>query len=237
VRLAGLYGWFYTNPKDDTQMATLFAMEAQQGFTYPKTLAEEFKPARIADFVGLEKQRKIMANLVKNPRPCALLFRGATGTGKTSLAYAFANELSADVWHVGSQDCKVDRLKEVSARCWYVPSAGLQSFHVVIVDEADKMSDASQLYLLSKLDGSEPCPNTIWIFTCNSTDGLEKRFLDRCIPVPDFNTYGASEAIAELLARVWQAKAPSATAPNFKKLASGSVRESLQRLESELLAV
>jgi len=218
-------------------MATLFAMEAQQGLDFPKPLTEEFKPARIAEFVGLEKQKKILASLAKNPRPCGLLFRGATGTGKTSMAYALASELSADVWHVGSQDCKVDRLKEISARCWYVPSAGLRSFHVVIVDEADKMSDAAQLYLLSKLDGTDPCPSTIWIFTCNGTEGLEKRFLDRCIPLPDFNSYGAVNEIADLLARVWSIKAPSATCPNFKKLASGSVRESLQRLESELLGV
>jgi DNA polymerase III delta prime subunit len=166
-----------------------------------------------------------------------LLFKGSSGTGKTSLAYAFAAELDADVWHVGSQDCKVDRLKEISARCFYVPKAGLQSFHVVIVDEADVMSDAAQKYLLSKLDGTENCPNTIWIFTCNSTEGLEERFLSRCLVLPDFNSYGAGDEIAGFLARVWKAKAGTAEAPNFKKLACGNVRESLQRLETELLAV
>jgi replication-associated recombination protein RarA len=215
---------------------TLFA-EPQAALGFPKPLTEEFKPVRIAEFVGLEKQKKILGNLAKNPRPCALLFKGSSGTGKTSLAYAFASELNADVWHVGSQECKVDRLKEIVARCYYVPSAGLQSFHVVIVDEADVMSDASQKYLLSKMDGTESCPNTIWIFTCNGTDGLEERFLSRCIVLPDFNSYGAGNEIADFLARVWQAKAPCATAPNFKKLACGNVRESLQRLETELLAV
>jgi replication-associated recombination protein RarA len=218
-------------------MATLFCMEAQTAISFPRSLTEEFKPTRIAEFVGLDKQKKILANLVKNPRPCALLFKGSSGCGKTSLAYAFAAELNADIWHVGSEECRVDRLKEIVARCYYVPSAGLHSFHCVIVDEADVMSDASQKYLLSKLDGTEPCPNTIWIFTCNSVERFEDRFLSRCLVLPDFNGYGASADVCELLARIWRVKAGQAEAPNFKRMASGNVREALQRLESELLAV
>lgn len=91
-------------------------------------------------------------------------------------------------------------------------------------------------YLLSKLDSSEACPNTIWIFTCNATDKLEERFLSRCIKL-DFNSYGSGSEIADLLARVWKDKAGDAPCPNFKRLACGNVRESLQRLESELLSV
>jgi replication-associated recombination protein RarA len=216
---------------------TLFQMEAQTGMEFPKPLTEEFKPVRLADFVGLEKQKKILANLAKAPRPCALLFKGSSGTGKTSMAYAFAAELDADVWHIGSQECKVEKLQETVARCHYVPRAGLKAFHVVICDEADCMSDAAQKYLLSKLDGTEACPNTIWIFTCNAVENFADRFLSRCIALPDFNSYGSGDAIADFLARVWQAKAPSATCPNFKKIACGNVRESLQRLETELLGV
>jgi hypothetical protein len=128
-------------------------------------------------------------------------------------------------------------LKEIVARCYYVPSAGLNSFHVVICDEADCASPAAQNYLLSKLDGTEPCPSTIWIFTCNSVERFEDRFISRCIVLPDFNGYGASAEVCDLLARVWNLKAPDAVAPNFKRMASGNVCEALQRLESELLAV
>lgn len=220
----------------ESQQNALFEMESQTALGFPKPLTEEFKPARLADFVGLEKQRKILAGFLARPYPVAMLFKGSSGTGKTSMAYALANELDATVWHVGSQDCRVDRLKEISNHCNYIPQAGLHGFHVVIVDEADVMSDAAQKYLLSKTDGTEPCPNTIWIFTCNGTDGLEERFLSRCTIKLEFNSYGAGDAIAEFLAKVWCVKAPSATAPNFKKLACGNVRESLQKLEVELLA-
>jgi len=46
-----------------------------------------------------------------------------------------------------------------------------------------------------------------------------------------------AKPIAEFLARIFREKAGDATAPNFKKLACGNVRESLQRLETELLAI
>jgi replication-associated recombination protein RarA len=218
-------------------MATLFAMDSQTAMDYGRPLTEEFKPTRIADFVGLEKQKRILSNFVKAPKPCAMLFKGASGTGKTALGQALANELDATLWHIGSQECRVDKLAEIVAHCHYIPKAGLKGFHLVLVDEADVMSDAAQKYLLSKLDGTEPCPSTIWVFTANDTERLEERFLSRCTVKLDFNSYGSGDAIADFLARVWNVKAGNAEAPNFKRLACGNVRESLQRLETELLAV
>jgi hypothetical protein len=49
----------------------------------------------------------------------------------------------------------------------------------VIADEADRMTPAAQLALLSKLDAMDAPPNTSWVCSCNATDGLEPRFLSR----------------------------------------------------------
>ena len=208
-------------------MATI-AME------FPKSLTEEFRPRTIADFVGLEKPKKVLSRLAEQPRECALLFQGSPGTGKTTMAQAFAAQLGAEFHHIGSQECKLDSLQELSRICQFVPLSG--GWHVVLVDEADVMSDAAQKYLLSKLDSTASCPKTIWVFTCNSVDKLEERFLSRTLKL-DFNSYGAGTEIADLLAHIWKQKAGDAPAPNLKRLACGNVRESLQRLEVELLAV
>jgi replication-associated recombination protein RarA len=208
---------------------TTIAME------FPKSLTEEFRPTRIEDFVGLEKPKKILAKLAANPRECALLFIGAPGTGKTSMAQAFATAIGGELHHIPAQECKLDSLQELSRMCSYVPLTG--GWHICLVDEGDCMSDAAQKYLLSRLDSAAPLPKTIWIFTANAVDRLEERFLSRCLKL-DFGSYGSGGEIAALLERIWKAKAPAdAERPAFKRLACSNVRESLQRLETELLAV
>jgi replication-associated recombination protein RarA len=202
-------------------------------FAFPQPLAEKYRPRRIAEFAGLEKQRKILSKLAAHPYPSAWLFVGPPGVGKTSMALAIAEEMRAETHHIGSQQCRLDVLEETVRRCHYVPLSG--GFHVVICDEADAMSDAAQKYLLSKLDSSEPVPNTIWIFTCNATDRLEARFLSRC-RVLEFSSYGLNGSLVELLRRIWQTEASGAPEPNFSKLSQGNnVRESLMRLELEMM--
>jgi DNA polymerase III gamma/tau subunit len=222
----------------ESQQNGLFEMESQMGFSVPVSLVEEYRPKLIKDFLGLERPKKVLSALVQAPRSCAILMCGTSGSGKTTLAQAFAVELEATVWDVNSQECNVDRLREVCFHCSFVPRKGLMGYHVVICNEADCMSDAAMKFLLSKLDSSGQMKNVIWIFTCNSTERLEAdggRFVSRCLRL-DFNSYGSGGEIADLLARIWSAKAGDSPAPNFKKIACGNVRESLQRLEIELLS-
>src|SRR5690348_15502924 len=141
-------------------MAALFAAP-QASLAFPQSLTEAYKPQTIQEFCGLEKQKRILEKLAANPKPCAILFQGGPGTGKTSIAYAFGRQIGAEIHHIGSQEANVDGVKEVVRMCQYVPLSG--GFHVVIMDEADRMSPATQLYLLSKLDGTEAVPQTIWI--------------------------------------------------------------------------
>lgn len=201
---------------------------------FPQSLTEAYKPQTLTEFCGLEKQRKILTNLAANPRPCALLFEGASGTGKTSMAYAFARAIGAEVKHIGSQEATVENVKEVVRMCHYVPLSG--GWHVVIIDEVDRASSATQLYLLSKLDGTEPCPNTVFVFTANETESLQDRFLSRTIRLPKFNAYGASESVRQLLSRIWRERAGDAPEPDYSRVPTSNVREAIQWMELELLA-
>jgi hypothetical protein len=150
---------------------------------------------------------------------------------------AIAASMPAELHHIPSQDCNLDRLKQVVATCHYIPRAGCR-MHVVLVDESDQMTPAAQLYLLSKLDSTAFPPNTIFIFTANETDRFERRFLERTMRV-DFSSYGNSKEVAEFIELVWDMEAPAgAERPNFARIVKecvGSVRASLMAVQRLLI--
>ena len=105
-------------------------------FAFPQSLADKYRPRTIADFVGLEKPKKILRKFAANPYPSAWLFVGPPGVGKTTMALALAEALSAELHHIPSQQCNVSAVEDVIRQCWYIPRSG---FHLVLVDEADRM--------------------------------------------------------------------------------------------------
>jgi DNA polymerase III gamma/tau subunit len=204
---------------------------------YPQALTAKYQPQTLGDFIGLEKSKKILSNFAANPYPHSFLFVGPSGTGKTTMAIALAKQLQGEVIHIPSQHCTVADVEDAIRRCWYVPMTP-GGFHIVLIDEADQMTDKAQLLFLSKLDATARPPQTIFIFTCNDTEKLEPRFLSRCLRV-EFSSYGLASDAAQFLAGIWQKEAPGAEEPNFEKLIKESrnnLRDALTRLESELLA-
>jgi len=209
----------------------------QSGFQFPQSLSEKYRPRTIGEFAGLEKPKKILSRLAQNPMPSAWLFVGPSGCGKTTMALALADAIPAEVHHIPSQNCNLETIERVRRICQYVPMSGYR-MHMVIVDEADRMTPAAQIALLSKLDATDSAPNTIWVFTCNATDGLEKRFLSRCHTL-EFSSYGISGEATKLLEKVWDAEGGSGERPNFGRMvkdAGNNLRDALMRLEVELMA-
>ena len=82
-------------------------------------------------------------------------------------------------------------------------------------------------------------PNTIFIFTCNGTAGLEPRFLSRCRTV-EFSSYGMASEIAAFLDRVWHSEGGNGNGPDLSRVVKDSrnnVRDALMTLEVELMAL
>jgi replication-associated recombination protein RarA len=199
-------------------------------------LSEKYRPHAIADFAGLDKPKRILSKFAASPYPSAWIFIGPPGVGKTTMALALTETLRAELHHIPSQQCNVVNVEDVIRKCWYVPESG--GFHLVLVDEADKMSNAAQLHFLSKLDATAFPPQTIFVFTCNATDGLEPRFLSRTRQI-EFSSYGLASEATRLLESIWQREANGASAPNFARIvkeSSNNVRDALMCLETELLA-
>lgn len=90
-------------------------------FAFPQPLAEKYRPRRIADFVGLERPKKIIGQFAANPYQSAWLFVGPPGVGKTSMALAVAAQIDAEIHHIPSQKCNAQAIDDTCHMCAYVP--------------------------------------------------------------------------------------------------------------------
>ncbi len=212
---------------------------SQVGFDFPASLAEKYRPHSLDDFIGLEKVRKVLTNFVARPtRNAAFLFCGPSGVGKTSAGIALCEALRGELHHIPSQQCNLERIERTVFNCWTIPKNG--TWHVVLIDEIDSASRAAQLALLSKTDATAFPPQTVFVFTCNSTEGLEPRFLSRTMQL-QFQSHGIAKDAAMLLERIWTQEAgETAEKPNFLRMVQDSknnVRDAVNSLQVELLAL
>src|SRR5262249_33534265 len=172
----------------------------QSDLTFPQSLTDKYRPDSIGSFAGLEKPKAVLQAFTQKPFPSAWLFVGPSGTGKTTMGLALAPAIPAELHHIASQDCTLETVERIRMTCQYVPISGTK-MHLVLVDEADRMSYPAQIAFLSKLDATDFPPNTVFVFTCNSVETLEKRFLSRC-RVLEFHKADSGDLTA-LLASVW----------------------------------
>jgi len=210
--------------------------ETQSNLNFPMSLAEKYRPRALSDFVGLEKIKRTLSKFAAQPYPSAWLAVGPAGCGKTSAGLALCETMHAELHKIPSQQCNIAAVEEVIRVCHYVSQFG--GMHFVLVDEADKMSAAAALHFLSKLDATGFPPQTVFYFTCNSTEGLEPRFLSRTRQL-EFSSYGMAGEASQLLAKVWECEAGNAPAPNFAQIVRdcrNNLRDCLMTLETEILA-
>ena len=87
----------------------------QTDLLFPQSLAEKYRPVRIADFIGLERPKKILSAFCKGPASGAWLFVGPSGVGKSTMALALATELAAELHKIPSRNATLRPSKIPSA--------------------------------------------------------------------------------------------------------------------------
>ena len=97
---------------------------------------------RIADFIGLDRPKKVLSEFCKRPSSGAWLFVGPSGVGKSTMALALALEQQAELHKIPSQKCNAQTIEDTVRHCWYAPLTP-GGFHIVLADEADQMTSAT----------------------------------------------------------------------------------------------
>ncbi len=229
-------------------MSQLFPTQSA-AVKYAQSLTDKYCPETIEFFIGLEKPKRIISRLLREPKPDSYIFVGPSGTGKTSVAMAIARELPAELIHTSASKCTIEAVDSIWERVHFCPGRG--QFWLALTDEADCMSTTAQNALLSKLDGAGNLKSTfgggfemgaplpvIWIFTCNQLDRFEPRFLSRN-KILDFSSYGMGEDLKDYLRYIWSQET-EATPPDFGKIVKqtgNNCRAAVNELELALMEV
>jgi hypothetical protein len=186
----------------------------------PAQLTEKYRPATLADLVGQCYIRSELEHFAANPYPCAMIFAGDTGIGKSSTVRALANDIGCpayDYTEIKSGQLDGEALEWVERVLRYSPMHS--GWRVIECQEADMMTPKAEKLFLSLLESIPP--RTVIIFTTNRPEWFDARarLRDRC-EVYRFTADAATlrhdaEALA---ARVWAAEGGTGPAPTLADL-------------------
>lgn len=127
--------------------------------------AEKWRPSKVEDCILPGPVSKMIKEQIKSGKIPNYLFSGGAGIGKTTLAYAIAAELDADVLFINaSLDGNIDTLRTKITQ--FVSTVSFtDSRKVVLLDEFDYVTSQTQPAMRGFLD--QFSDNAIFILTCN----------------------------------------------------------------------
>lgn len=172
-------------------------------------LTTKYRPTCLNDVLGQEPIVKEMRQFIKKPYSTAFLFSGASGVGKTSLAYALAGELGCDmnedelggVQEIASGEMDGNAVKAATKYLHYRPLFG-SGWKVLIANEADRMTTGAETIWLDVLEHLPA--RSIVVFSTNSIKKLPRRFRDRCEYYEfDERPEALMPIVQKLACRVW----------------------------------
>lgn len=142
---------------------------------------EKWRPRHVKDYVFRDDaQRQQVESWVKSGAIPHLLFSGAPGVGKTTLAKILINELGVDDYDVleinASRENSVDTIRDKITG--FVQTMPFGNFKVVLLDEADYISPNGQAALRGVMETYHASAR--FILTCNYPNRVIPALHSRC---------------------------------------------------------
>jgi replication factor C small subunit len=146
-----------------------------------KLWTELYRPKTLADYVFRDNaQRQQVEGWVKSSAIPHLLFSGAPGVGKTTLAKILINELGIDNYDVleinASRENSVDTIRDKITG--FVQTMPFGAFKVVLLDEADYITPNGQAALRGVMETYHASAR--FILTCNYPNRVIPALHSRC---------------------------------------------------------
>lgn len=140
----------------------------------------KYSPVDIDSMVLTNELKNMFNDMINNHSLNNISLVGQAGIGKSTLAKILVSKLNVDSrFQPCSMDGSIDMIKtSIKNFCEIVPK---NKFKVVILDEADQISQQGQMALRNII--VEAMPNTRFILTANYQDKIIPAIQSRCTPI------------------------------------------------------
>ena len=204
-----------------------------------QALYRKYRPQTFNDIVGQNHIVSVLKNAIdKNQISHAYLFYGSRGTGKTSIAKIFANEVNrneiyqkenVDIIEIdAASNNGVDEVRDIKEAIKFLPTEG--KYKVYIVDEVHMLTTAAFNALLKTLE--EPPAHVIFILATTEIHKIPATILSRCQRF-EFKNLSQEQLIDRLryIAKEENLVIEEAAIEKIATLAKGGLRDAISILD------